>query len=225
LIDRSISCIDRSTCNEAILTVLLSIEVSPRGERSISRALGKRFIEHWLLAHSGGTVVHRDLMKSRIPYMDNDWIAGVYAPPEVPRTPEMKAALDLSSELIAEVQAADHLVISTPMYNFSVPAILKSWLDYIVRPGFTFKLAPGWPGMLENKRTKLIVATRDMYTPGTSSEANDLVSPVLRRALAFMGITDVETVLAGGSLGVNRGVVKLDYHLAQFEDAIARAAQ
>jgi len=207
------------------MTTLLSIEVSPRGERSISRALGKRFIEHWLQAHPGGTVVHRDLMKSRIPYMDNDWIAGVYAPPEVPRTPEMKAALDLSSELIAEVQAADHLVISTPMYNFSVPALLKSWLDYIVRPGFTFKLAPGWPGMLENKRTKLLVATRDVYTPGTPTEADDLVSPVLRRALAFMGITDVETVLAGGSLGVNRGVVKLEDHVAQFEDAIARAAR
>ncbi len=207
------------------MTTLLSIEVSPRGERSISRALGKRFIEHWLQAHPGGTVVHRDLMKSPIPYMDNDWIAGVYAPPEVPRTPEMKAALDLSSELIAEVQAADHLVISTPMYNFSVPAILKSWLDYVVRPGFTFKLAPGWPGMLENKRTKLLVAARDVYTPGTPSEADDLVSPVLRRALAFMGITDVETVLAGGSLGVNRGVVKLEDHLVQFEDAIARAAQ
>ena len=111
------------------------------------------------------------------------------------------------------------------MYNFSVPAVLKSWIDYVVRPGFTFKLAEGWPGMLGNKRTKIIVATRDVYTPGTPSEADDLVSPVLRRALAFMGVTDVETVLAGGSLGVNRGVVKLEDHLARFEDAIAKAAR
>lgn len=207
------------------MTSLLSLEVSPRGERSISRALGTRFIEHWREAHPGGSVVHRDLMAAPIPYMNNDWIAGVYAPPDVPRTAEMNAALGLSAELIAELTAADHVLISTPMYNFSVPAVLKSWLDYVVRPGFTFALAPGWPGMLENKRTRLIVATRDVYTPGTPSEADDLVSPVLRRVFAFMGITDFETVLAGGSLGVNRGVVKLEDHLARFEDAIASAAR
>lgn len=207
------------------MPTLLSIEVSPRGDRSISRALGKRFIEHWLQARPDGSVIHRDLMQANIPYMNNDWIAGVYAPPEVARTSEMKQALDLSAELIGELQAADHLLISTPMYNFSVPAVLKSWIDYLVRPGFTFKLAEGWPGMLENKRTKIIVATRDVYIPGTPSEADDLVSPVLRRALAFMGVTDVETVLAGGSLGVNRGVVKLEDHLARFEDAIAKAAR
>ena len=207
------------------MTTLLSIEVSPRGERSISRALGHRFITHWRDVHPGGVVVHRDLMKTRVPYMDNDWIAGVYAPPEVARTPQMRAALDLSSELIAELQAADHLLISTPMYNFSVPAALKSWLDYIVRPGLTFKLAPGWPGMLNDKTTTLLVAARDTYTPGTPSEADDLVSPVVRRVLAFMGITKVKTVLAGGSLGVNRGEVKFEDHLAKFEDELARAAR
>jgi FMN-dependent NADH-azoreductase len=204
---------------------LLSVEVSPRGDRSISRALGKRFIEYWRQAHPDASVVHRDLMESKIPYMNNDWIGGVYAPPDVARTPEMNAALDLSRELIAELQAADHLLISTPMYNFTVPAVLKSWLDYIVRPGFTFKLAEGWPGMLENKRTKIIVATRDYYAPGTPSEVDDLVSPVLRRVLAFMGVTDVETVLAGGSLGVNRGAVKFEDHLALYDEALARAAQ
>jgi hypothetical protein len=62
-------------------------------------------------------------MKSNIPYMNNDWISGIYAPPEVVRTAEMNAALELSSELIAELKAAGHLVISTPMYNFSVPAV------------------------------------------------------------------------------------------------------
>lgn len=199
--------------------------MSPRGDKSISRALGDRFIEHWKEAHPDGKVVRRDLMQTKIPYMNMDWILGVYAPPEMPRTPEMNAALALSLELIEELQAADHLLISTPMYNYSVPAVLKSWIDYIVRPGFTFQIAKGWPGLLENKRTRIIVATRDVYLPGEPSEADDLVSPVLRRALRFMGITDVETILAGGSLGVNRGVVKLEDHLAKFEEVIAQAAQ
>jgi FMN-dependent NADH-azoreductase len=133
------------------MPTLLSLEISPRGDRSISRALGKRFIEHWKSNNPDGQVVARDLNAARIPYMDNDWIAGIYAPPEVQRTPEMQRALALSAELIAELQAADVLLICTPMYNFTVPAVLKSWIDYVVRPGFTFRLAPGWPGMLENK--------------------------------------------------------------------------
>ena len=83
----------------------------------------------------------------------------------------MQRALALSAELIAELQAADVLFICTPMYNFTVPAVLKSWIDYVVRPGFTFRLAPGWPGMLENKKARLVVVSRDSYIPGEPSEA------------------------------------------------------
>ncbi|MGA2649946.1 MAG: NAD(P)H-dependent oxidoreductase [Terracidiphilus sp.] len=75
---------------------LLALDVSPRGEWSISRALGKRFVEHWQARNPGGTVIYRDLNASRIPYMDNDWIAGVYAPPDAERTLEMQKALAFS---------------------------------------------------------------------------------------------------------------------------------
>ena len=208
---------------EERLPRLLSIQASPRGDKSISHALSNRFIDHWQHAHPHGTVVHRNLMESNIPYMDNDWISGVYGPPEMVRTPEMNAALALSSKLIAELQAADHLLIGTPMYNFTVPAVLKSWIDYIVRPGFTFKWGEG--GLLENKVTRVIVTSRDSYGPGTSNEEADQVSPVLRRVLALIGVTDVEFVLAGDSVSVNRGLVKLEDHLALSERAITEAAR
>jgi FMN-dependent NADH-azoreductase len=206
------------------MPTLLSIDVSPRGDRSISRALSKRFIEHWQRTHPDGAIIRRDLSDPKIPYMDNDWISGVYAPPEIERTPAMKGALKLSSELISEVQAADCSLISTPMYNFTLPAVLKSWIDYIVRPGFTFKLAPGWPGMLVNKAAKIIVVSRDVYTEGTPSDEGDGVTPVLRQVLSFMGITEVAAMRAGGSLGVNRGDVKMEDHLAKFEQAVEQLA-
>ena len=63
------------------MPTLLALDVSPRGERSISRALGKRFVEDWQALNPDGSVIYRDLNAPRIPYMDNDWIAGVYAPP------------------------------------------------------------------------------------------------------------------------------------------------
>jgi FMN-dependent NADH-azoreductase len=169
-------------------------------------------------------VIHRDLNASRIPYMDNDWIAGVYAPPAVERTPEMQKALALSAELIAELQAADVLLISTPMYNFTIPAVLKSWIDYVVRPGCTFRLAPGWPGMLENKKARLIVVSRDSYNAGEPSEADDLVTPVLRKALSFMGISDVCVLRAGGSLAVNLGKVRIEDHLKGYAPEVAALA-
>lgn len=204
---------------------LLSLEVSPRGDRSISRALGTRFIEHWKSNNPDGQVISRDLNAARIPYLDNDWIGGVYAPPDVPRSPEMQRALDLSAELIAEIQAADVLLISTPMYNFTVPAVLKSWIDYVVRPGFTFRLAPGWPGMLEHKKARLIVVSRDSYIPGEPSEAADLVTPALRKVLDFMGIHDVDVVRAGDSLAVNLGKVRIEDHLAKYEADIEALAK
>ena len=166
-------------------------------------------------------MIYRDLNASRIPYMDNDWIAGVYAPPDMERTPEMQKTLALSTELISELQAADVLLISTPMYNFTIPAVLKSWIDYVVRPGFTFRLAPGWPGMLENKKARLIVVSRDRYYAGQPSEADDHVTPVLRKALNFMGIHDVDVVRAGGSLAVNIGKVRIEDHLKTYEPEIA----
>jgi FMN-dependent NADH-azoreductase len=205
------------------MPTLLALDVSPRGERSISRALGKRFVEDWQALNPDGSVIYRDLNAPRIPYMDNDWIAGVYAPPEVERTPEMQKALALSAELITELQGADVLFISTPMYNFTIPAVLKSWIDYVVRPGYTFRLAPGWPGMLANKKARLIVVSRDTYNPAESA-ASDFVTPVLRKALNFIGVDDVEVVRAGGSLAVNLGKVRIEDHLERYAQEVAALA-
>ena len=150
-----------------------------------------------------------------------DWIAGVYAPPAVPRTPEMERSLALSAELIEEVKRVDQVLILTPMYNFTIPAVLKSWIDYIVRPGFTFALAPGLPGLLEDKPVRVLIATRDIYELGGE---DDQVTPVLKRAFAFMGVRDFVSLLAGGSLGVNRGEVSLNDHLARFEAPLGQMA-
>ncbi|MBS1020232.1 MULTISPECIES: FMN-dependent NADH-azoreductase [Gluconobacter] len=197
---------------------LLNVTASPRGAHSISRRLGQLYVDRWRALHPGGQVVDRDLVGSGIPYLGLDWIAGVYAPPEVPRTPDMDRALVLSAALIAEIVEADEILISAPMYNFSVPAVVKSWIDYLVRPGFTFELAPGWPGLLQDKPVRVLIATRDHHVAGGE---DDLVTPVIRRAFAFMGVTDVVSLLAGGSLGVNRGEVAMEDHVAGFAKAVA----
>ena len=201
------------------MPTLLVIHASPRGEMSISRKLGDRFIHHWRVVNTDGAVVERDVTKSPVPYMDSNWISGVYGPPEMQRTPEMLAALALSETMIGELVKADEVLICTPMYNFTIPAALKSWMDYIVRPDFTFK-RPGWLPMLTDKPkpTRVLIATRDVHDPDSD---DDQVTPVIRRIFSFMGINDVASLLAGGSIGVNQGHVKLEDHVASFERKIA----
>ena len=127
---------------------LLAIHSSPRGDYSLSTKLTNTFIDTWQKAHEGGKVVTRDLQKTELPFVDVPWIAGAYTPEET-HSPEVKKAMAVGNELIGELKAADHIVIGTSMYNFSVPAILKAWIDHICRVNVTF--TPQYEGPVEEQ--------------------------------------------------------------------------
>lgn len=196
---------------------LLAIEVSPRLATSTSRKLTALFVENWRAAHPGGGVVRRDLAQTPIPYVDLPWIGGAFAPPEY-QTPESTAAIAVSDELVAELQAADHVVIGTPMYNFSIPAVLKAWVDHIVRVGVT--VAHDNVGLLVGKKATIILATGGDFSPGSPVEGYNQASGYLRQVLAWIGITDVEVILA------NRGRAGMEGETAveQFGEAVRAAA-
>jgi FMN-dependent NADH-azoreductase len=183
------------------MTTLLAIEVSPRYAHSTSRKLTSVFTESWRAAHPGGTVVARDLMKTNLPFVDMPWIGGAFTPPEQ-HSAESKAAIKISDELVAELKAADHIVIGTPMYNFSIPAILKAYIDHIVRVGVTVK---DNVGQLTGKKATILLATGGDFTPGSPVEGYNLASGYLRQVLGFIGIKDIEIILAdrakGGGMG------------------------
>jgi FMN-dependent NADH-azoreductase len=200
---------------------LLSVVASPRGEYSISRALTAQFVETWKQNHPDGTVQTRDLFTTNLPFVDLPWIAGAYTPAEQ-HSPEMVAALAIGNELIAELQAADHIVIGTPMYNFSTPAILKAWIDQIVRVGVTF--TPSYEGLLKNKKATVIVASAGVYTPGSYTEAYNAETGYIKQVLGFIGITDVEFIMAGGTVAVDTGKVTREALLAEFAPAVIAAA-
>ena len=200
---------------------LLSVVASPRGEYSISRALTAQFVETWKQNHPDGTVQTRDLFTTNLPFVDLPWIAGAYTPAEQ-HSPEMVAALAIGNELIAELQAADHIVIGTPMYNFSTPEILKAWIDQIVRVGVTF--TPSYEGLLKNKKATVIVASAGVYTPGSYTEAYNAETGYIKQVLGFIGITDVEFIMAGGTVAVDTGKVTREALLAEFAPAVIAAA-
>jgi FMN-dependent NADH-azoreductase len=199
---------------------LLVIESSPRGDYSISRALTAKFVAKWQQTHAG-SVVTRDLSKTDLPFVDLPWIAGAYTPVEQ-HSPEMTKALATSNLLIPELQAADHIVLGTSMYNFSLPAILKAYIDHIVRVNVTF--TPAYEGLLKNKKLTIILASGGVYTPGSHTESYNQETGYLKQIFGFIGITDVNIVFAGGTSAVSQGKTSQADLVASFTPEVEAAA-
>jgi len=175
---------------------LLHLDASPRGARSHSRKLGEEFLASWRAAHPGGRVVARDLGREPPPFVTEAWVEGAFAPVDT-HSPAAREALAASNRYVDELLAAEQLVITTPTYNFSLPATLKAWIDQVVRFGRTFTAdASGYRGLAKNKRAIIIVASSGDYRPGTPASALNNVEHYLRFILGFIGITDVQFVYA-----------------------------
>ena len=204
---------------------LLKIDVSPRGDSSISRRLGKQFLAEWQKNHAGAQITSRDLAITSLPYVDLPWIAGAFTAPDQ-HTDEHRAALKISDDLIAELNAADQILITTPMYNFAIPAVLKAWIDHIVRAGKTFRVTPegGYQGLLEGKKVTVIIASGGAYPPGTPYESYDLEIPYLRHILGFIGLTDVTFVRGGGTNQISQGKTTAEEFTSKLEPEVAAAA-
>ena len=200
---------------------LLVVETSPRGDFSISRHLTRRFVAEWTKAHPDGQVVDRDLMETDLPFVNAPWLQAYFTPPEQ-HSPDMKATLRLSDELVAELLAADHLAIATPVYNYNVPAALKAWVDHVVRKGLT--LGHDGRGLVTGKKATVLLASGGVYTQGSPIRDRDLATQYLRLILNVIGITDVTFIAAGGAKVVDLGEVSREDYLAKFDGEIGIAA-
>ena len=182
------------------MSTLLRIDSSPMGPgASFSRKLTDEFVRHWKRIHPGGNVVTRDLTVTPLVALNAEWIAAAFTT-ESARTPEQREILALSDELIEEIQSADEYVVGVPMHNFSISGALKLWVDQVVRAGKTFSYAGGKPaGLLKGKKATLVLTSGGVYEPGTPMAAMDFTEPYLRTIFAFMGVTDVRVIRAGGT--------------------------
>ncbi len=205
------------------MATLLHIDVSPRGDYSVSRKLTAAFAEAWKAKNAGGTVVVRDLAKTDLPFVDMNWIAGAYSSPDQ-HTPEHKKALAISDELIAEIMKADEIVLGTPMYNFGVPASLKAWIDHIVRVNVTFRTDDkGYHGLVQGKKATFIIASGGKYTAGAPAESYNMETPYLKAVFGFIGVTDTKTVLAGETTPIIMGKISMDDYLKEHAPEVTAA--
>ena len=187
------------------MPTLLHIDSSPLYGRSVSRQLTGAFVTQWKSSHPDGTVIDRDLNATPIPPINAEWVGAVYTPEEA-RTPEQKQMLSLSDSLLAELEQADEYVVGVPMHNFSVPSVLKLWIDQITRVGKTFTYADGAPkGLIIGKKATFILATGGIYDAQTQMASFNFVEPYLRSLFGFLGLTEATFLTASGTMALNHG--------------------
>ena len=166
------------------MTTVLHISASGVGDGSVSRTATAKLLK--TLAPS--RVINRDLAETPLPQIDENWIKTRLIPQD-DLTQDDKAVLALSDALIAEIEAADVIVIGMPMYNFGMPAALKAWVDLIARPKVTFAYTPDGPvGLVKGKRAIVAVASGGVPVGAPA----DFATPHMQKVLQFIGIDDID---------------------------------
>lgn len=177
---------------------ILYLSSSIRQDESVSRDLGDKLAQS-LAAKSGASITRRDLAANDLPYLTHDRHTANLTP-KSERTPQQAELAAIGDELIAELQAADTIVISAPIYNFGVPATVKSWADLVARAGTTFKYTENGPeGLLTGKKAYIAVASGGVPV---GSDA-DLMTKWLKFFLGFLGIETADVIAADGIMGAN----------------------
>jgi FMN-dependent NADH-azoreductase len=174
--------------NDAIK--ILKIDSSARFGQSQSRYLTNELVKKLTALYDHAIVKERDLY-SNLPFLSDTMISSMFTPPNA-RTEQQTQSLRVSDEIANEVKEADILVLGVPVYNLSIPASLKAWIDMMVRAGLTFKYeANGRPvGLLKDLKTYVVITSG-----GVSLDSSmDFVSGYLRSILGFVGITNIQFI-------------------------------
>jgi len=176
---------------------LLQIDTSARLQGSYSRRLNQTFVQAWQSnAASDRQLIHRDIGKVPVPAIDETWAAAYETEPDA-RTATMRAAIALSDQLLDELFAADCYVFGVPMYNLTIPATLKAYIDQVVRRDRTLEFVDGKPqGRLKGKKALVITTRKFNYREGTEAAARNFLEPYLTAIFKVMGIDDVAFVVA-----------------------------
>lgn len=168
---------------------VLIIHSSGRQQDSLTRQLTGEVLEQLQARHPDLSVTVRDLA-SGMPFVNEQWIGANFTAAEQ-RTADQQQALRHSDQLVAELQQADWIIIGSPIYNFSVPAVLKAWVDQVARAKLTFRYtAQGPEGLLKNKQAILAMASGGVPIGSDM----DFATPYLQQAMGFLGINDVQVL-------------------------------
>ena len=190
------------------MATLLYIESSPRKERSHSIQVAKAFVEAYQAKNPGDRVDTLDLWSAALPAFDGDMINAKYSAMHgTEQNAGETAEWGKVGEIFNRFNAADKYLFSVPMWNFSLPYILKQYIDVITQPGMAWSFTPetGYSGLVSGKAA-VIYSSAGVYHEGSGAEAFDNLRPYFQAWLGFVGITDVSEVTCAPMLGAPEDV-------------------
>jgi len=204
------------------MPTLLQLDSSPRSA-SVSNKLAAQIVAGWKLKNPGATVYHHNTSNENLPVLNEALLSAFHTPAEA-LSEEQKPLLALPDQLARELIEADLLVIGAPMWNLSIPASLKVWIDLIVRNGVTFQYTAGGgvESLLPKNKKAIVVSSRGgAYPAGTPAQAWDQLEPYLRTALGFLGIFDLTFIYVDNQ---NRSGGAAEEGLKKAEEQVAALA-
>ena len=179
--------------SQTAIRKILRIDSSANPGDSVSRAIGDE-VEHRLTTDHPGATVNRLDLATGMPHIDADWVDANFTPPEQ-RSPAQRERLAVSDHAVALLKEADTVIVTVPVYNFSLPSTLKAWIDHVCRAGVTFRYTENGPrGLLADRPVYLVMASGGV----PFGSPMDFASGYLKQVLNFIGIEDVRLVGAEG---------------------------
>lgn len=178
---------------------VLIINTSVRDKKSHSRKLTKLFVENWQIKYPKDSFLYREVGLNKIPPIDENWIESVFIKPD-DRTKQNQQGVKLSDQLVKELKENNIYIIGTPMYNWSIPSGLKSYIDQIMRINETWKFRSGEPdgdyvGLLKNKKLFILSSRGDTgYGENEKNEHMNFQTTYLKFIFGIMGVEDITTI-------------------------------
>ncbi|MGY6127132.1 FMN-dependent NADH-azoreductase (plasmid) [Paraburkholderia strydomiana] len=186
---------------------ILHIDCSPRRE-SHSRQLSSAVVDKLLAILPGASISRRDLGYEPIPHAGAGYAAALATPASLAAAGRSADALLLAEQLIQEVEHSDVVVIGTPMNNFTVPSVLKAWIDQILRVGRTMKsTAAGKVGMLSDRPVFVAIASGGVFA-GERANQPDFLTPYLTAVLGCIGLNTVHYLPLQGTAFIDEARAK-----------------
>ena len=176
---------------------ILLVTSSPRGSVGLSTRYASQLAKRLAAQRPGTTLTVRDLAAAPLNHIDEAYVVGRATPPDA-RTAAQTEAVRLAESLVAELAAADTVVIGSAMINFGPPSPLKAWFDHVIWPGVTFRyVGNSVEGLLKGKKVYLVIASGGDFSEGPLA-AWDYQSGYLKHLLGFIGLTDIEHLRVEG---------------------------
>lgn len=182
------------------MSTVLFVKANDRAiEQAVSVKLYHAFLESYKNSHPEDTIIELDLFQEELPYMNADMINGNFkAARGFDLTAEEQAAAQVSSKYVDQFIAADKVVFAFPLWNFTIPAVLHTYIDYLCQAGKTFSYtAEGPVGLITDKKVAILNARGGIYSEGPAAAA-EMSYNFIKNILGFFGVTDIETIIVEG---------------------------